>query len=279
MARLGRSQPFKPQIIRPSVRPVPFDKTQLQLINRKSLKYGLSDAEKDYFLAVVSQIIFESSLKDKIVFKGGTAIHHCYLDQLRFSEDLDFTSLERNITPEEVKKVLEGAEFLRIKKEFVSRATIKIEKLQYSGPLQLPNSLKVEIDFIQNVILPAKEMEYKNVWGLNVKVNVMDIREICAEKIRAMSDRLRYRDFYDFYQILKNFDLNLDEIVELMKKKEVRVPISKKKILQNWQTVQKDKQAEYSRVYYKEDVPDEEIEQAIQILPFDELPRNSEFQE
>lgn len=279
MARLGRSQPFKPQIIRPNVRPIPFDKVQLQLINRKSLQYGLADAEKDYFLAIVSQIIFESPLKERIVFKGGTALHHCYLDQLRFSEDLDFTSLERNITLEEVQKVLESVEFLKIKKHFVSRATIKIEKLQYSGPLQLPNSLKVEIDFIQNVILPAKEMEYKNVWGLNVKVAVMDIREICAEKIRAMSDRFRYRDFYDFYQILKNFDINLDEIVELVKKKEIRKPISKKKILENWQVVKKDKQAEYSSLHYKEDVFDEEIEKAIQKLTFDELPRNSEFEE
>jgi hypothetical protein len=94
-----------------------------------------------------------------------------------------------------------------------------------------------------------------------------------------MSDRLRYRDFYDFYQILKNFDLNLDGIAELMKKKEVRVPISKKKILGNWQTVKEDKQAEYSRVHYTEDVSEGEIESAIQKLPFVELPRNSEFQE
>lgn len=249
-----------------SVNLIRLDRTQLQLINRRFLRYGLVDAEKDYFLAIVSQLIFESPLKEKIVFKGGTALHHCYLDQLRFSEDLDFTSLEENITPIEVKKVLESVAFLRIKKEFVSRATIKIEKLQYTGPLQLPNSLKVEIDFIQNVVLPAKEMEYKNVWGLNVKVNIMDIKEICAEKIRAMSDRFRYRDYYDFYQILKNFDFSLDKIVELMKKKEIRETISKEKILENWQVVKQDKQAEYSRVYYKEDVPDEEIEKAIQKL-------------
>ncbi|MDO8619498.1 MAG: nucleotidyl transferase AbiEii/AbiGii toxin family protein [Candidatus Daviesbacteria bacterium] len=258
---------------------IPFDKTQLQLINRRTLRYGLVDAEKDYFLAIVSQFIFESPLKDKIVFKGGTALHHCYLDQLRFSEDLDFTSLERNITVEEIKQVLESVEFLAVKKEFVSRATVKIEKLQYIGPLQQPNSLKVEIDFIQNVILPVKEMEYKNVWGLSVRVNAMDLREICAEKIRAMSDRFRYRDFYDFYQILKNFDINLEEIVELVKKKEIRKPISKQKIMENWQVVRLDKQAEYSSVYYKEDVPDEEIEKAIQKLAFDELPRNSKFQE
>lgn len=254
-----------------------LDKTQLQLINRRSLRYGLAEAEKDYFLAIVSKIINESPLKEKIVFKGGTALHHCYLDQLRFSEDLDFTSLDREITLEQVKDVLESVEFFKVRDEYVSKATIKIQRLLYTGPLQQTNSLKVEIDFIQNVVLPAKVMEYKNVWGLTVKVSVMDIREICAEKIRAMSDRLRYRDFYDFYQIIKNFDTKLDEIVGLMKKKEIREPISKEKILKNWQVIRQDKQAQYSSIYYKEDVSDEEIEKTIQKLIFDQLQSNSQF--
>jgi len=256
-----------------------LDKTQLQIINRRSLQYGLAEAEKDYFLAIVSKLINESELKEKVVFKGGTALNHCYLPQLRFSEDLDFTSLERTITMEEVNRVFEKEQFLRVKKGYTSNATIKIERLVYTGPLQLANSLKVEIDFIQNVILPAQEREYKNVWGLNVKVNVMDIREICAEKIRAMSDRSRYRDFYDFYQILKHFNLDLDEIVDLIKKKEIRKPISKNQILKNWQEVKQEKQSEYSMVFYKEDVLSEEIEKSIQKLVFDELPRSSEFQE
>ncbi len=44
--------------------------------------------------ALVLLIIYNSSLKDKLIFKGGTAIHHIYLDQLRFSEDLNFSSVE-----------------------------------------------------------------------------------------------------------------------------------------------------------------------------------------
>ncbi len=111
-------------------------------------------------------------------------------------------------------------------------------------------------------------MEYENVWGLNVKVKVMDIAEICAEKIRAMSDRLRYRDYYDFYQILRNYAISLDEVRELVKKKEIRQPISKEKILRNWQVVSKDRKTEYSRVYYKEDIPDKSLERAINKLPF-----------
>ena len=70
-----------------------LSKSQLQIINRNNLRYPLDAAEKDYFLALVSKIIYESPLKEKLVFKGGTALHHTYLPQLRFSEDLDFTAL------------------------------------------------------------------------------------------------------------------------------------------------------------------------------------------
>ncbi len=60
-------------------------RAQIEVINKRNLRYPLADAEKDYFLAVILKIIYNSLLADSLVFKGGTAIHHCYLEQLRFS--------------------------------------------------------------------------------------------------------------------------------------------------------------------------------------------------
>lgn len=245
-----------------------LSKKQLQAINKQTLNYPLAIAEKDYFLALVSKIIYTSALKEKIIFKGGTAIHHCYLDQFRFSEDLDFGSKDKNITMDEVKKVLERFDFLSIKKEFASNATLKLEKVQYTGPLGLPSSLKLEIDYLQNIVLPAKDLEYHNVWGIQTKVRVMDIKEICAEKIRAANDRLRYRDFYDLVLILEKFKLNLKEIIKLIKKKELRKPISKKTILANWHIVKKEKEKEESTVYYSKPIDDKQTENILQELPF-----------
>lgn len=245
---------------------VSLTKRELEIINRKNLQYPLAVAEKDYFLALVSKIIYDSSLRDKLVFKGGTALHHCYLNQMRFSEDLDFTSLDSNIKLEDVKKIFEPYDFLEIKKEYTSDATIKIERLTYNGPLGQPNSLKLEIDFIQNVILPAKDLEYKNIWKVDTKVKVMDIREMVAEKIRATSDRARYRDFYDLFQILKNYKIDLKEIVELIKQKEVRKPISQESILANWEIARQEKIGEAQRVYYSEEVNDAEVGKMIKNL-------------
>lgn len=244
-----------------------LDRGKLILLNKK-LKYPLAIAEKDYFLAVVSKIIFNSNIKDKLIFKGGTALHHVYLPQLRFSEDLDFSSNATKIELNEIWDVFLNFDFLVIQKDYISGATVKIEKLQYLGPLGQTNSLKVEVDFLQNVILPPLELDYQNVYGVRTKVRVMDIREIAAEKIRAMSDRVRYRDFFDFTMIMKKIPVNLDEVLELVRKKEIRQIITKKNILENWQLAKQEKNKDVASIYYIEQLSDEEIENELNKFSF-----------
>jgi predicted nucleotidyltransferase component of viral defense system len=248
-----------------------LSRPQLEIINRKTLNYPLHLAEKDYFLALVLQIISGSSLGETLIFKGGTALHHCYIDQLRFSEDLDFSSNRKNLSLDDVRGIFAGFDFLAIKKDYVSGATIKIERLQYSGPLVHPNSLKVEIDFLQNVLLPPKVLKYNNLWGLDFAVRVMDEREICAEKIRAMSDRARYRDFYDLLLLNEAYRIDLPEVVSYIKQKEIRQPITKANIFHNWGIVVSQKTEERNRVFYARTIDDSLIENLVEQLPFEEI--------
>lgn len=248
-----------------------INRQQLEIINRRTLKYPLHIAEKDYFLALVLELITKSSLGDTLVFKGGTAIHHCYLDHYRFSEDLDFSANQKPITLEVVRAVFVAADYLSIKKEYFSGATVKIEKLQYIGPLVQPNSLKVEIDFLQNILLPPQTLKYNNVWGIENRVRVMDIKEIAAEKIRAMSDRARYRDFYDLFLVLEKYSLKLTEIVGYLKRKEIRKPITKTSIKNNLMVIGTQKEAEMMQIYYSRTVSDEQIKAMIESLPFTEI--------
>ena len=240
-----------------------LSKSDLSMLNKRALKYRLAEAEKDYFLAIVSKIIYESPLRDKLVFKGGTAIHHCYLPQTRFSEDLDFTSLDRSITMEEVKGVLASEDFLEIKNEYMSESTIKIDRLKYAGPLGLPNSIKVEIDYTQNVVLPAKDVVYKNAWKVDARARVMDVKEICAEKIRAASGRARYRDFYDLTLLFDAVRFDIKEIALLIGKKEIRAPITQESIISNWKIARREREEELSRIYYAKDITDQEVESLI----------------
>lgn len=233
-----------------------ISRSQLERITRRRLGYPLQTAEKDYFLALALWVIERSPLRNRLVFKGGTAIHHHYLPQLRFSEDLDFTSLDKDITLEEVVEAFEAYDFFSVKKQFTSPATIKLTKLQYTGILAQPNHIKIEIDHRQNVVLPAQRRTYQNVWGLDVSAYVMDVREICAEKLRAMSDRARYRDFYDMYLLLRDINIAIDEVVALLRQKEIRQPIRRENVLANWRVAQRFKREDMATILVKEQVGD-----------------------
>jgi len=242
---------------------------QLEILNRKTFRYPLEIAEKDYLLALVLQLMSRSPLGEKLVFKGGTCLHHCYLEQQRFSEDLDFSAGQQSISFEEVREIFTRVDYLTVKKHYQSKATIKIERLLYTGPLGFPNSIKVDIDVLQNVILPIQEMTYRTVWGIEFPVKVMDIREIFAEKIRAMSDRARYRDFFDGYLILKNYKIDLQEIISYIRQKEIRNPITKTNIIQNWGITRAQKELEEKVIFYSQPIQDSLIEDLIQNLPFE----------
>lgn len=246
-----------------------LSRSQLQIINRKNLRYTLDVAEKDYFVALVSKIIYESGLKDKLVFKGGTALHHTYLSQMRFSEDLDFTALAA-VTLGEFADVFAAHDFLQLKEHHVSAFTVKITRLKFIGPLGMPNSLKIEVDVAQNVVLPACDREFQNVYGVSAMVRVMDLREILAEKIRAASDRARYRDFYDIAMILRNYPLDLGEILDLVRRKEIRKTISQRSMLHNWEIAKQEKGRGIDLIVYAKELSDEEILDAIKkIEPFE----------
>lgn len=246
-------------------------RAQLEIINKRTLRYPLQVAEKDYFLALAVQKMARSPLGKKLVFKGGTAIHHCYLPQYRFSEDLDFTSLDPRITAEEIQFVLESDGLFKAQKVFTSGFTIKIERLQYQGLLGQPGNIKVEVDFQQNVVLPAKSIVYENVWGVNASPQVMDKREICAEKLRATAQRARYRDFYDLYFMLDELKINQAEVIKLLRKKEIRTPISKANMKKNWAIAKEQQSKDMGSIHCRKAVENLLIEKMIDTLEFDKI--------
>jgi predicted nucleotidyltransferase component of viral defense system len=244
---------------------------QLELRNRKSLRYPLPFAEKDYYLALAIQLIYNSQLRKKLIFKGGTAIFHCHLSQMRFSEDLDFTSLDPNITLEEIKTVLESDGMFRVNKSYQSRYTIKIERLQYEGLLGQPGNIKLEIDHHQNVVLPGISKVYQNEWNVHTTPIVMDQKEICAEKIRAVSQRARYRDFYDLFLLITKLKLDLKKSIELLRKKEIRKPIIAANIERNWLIAQEQIRSDMRNIFCKEKIPDHAIDALVKEIYFEDI--------
>src|SRR5512136_1314091 len=61
---------------------------------------GLDVVQKDYaFSYLLAGMAQTSGLGERIVLKGGTALRKLYYHRYRFSEDLDFSTLELGVLP------------------------------------------------------------------------------------------------------------------------------------------------------------------------------------
>ena len=248
---------------------------QLELINRRTLQYPLPIAEKDYYLSLAVELIYSSRLKYSLVFKGGTALHHCYLKQYRFSEDLDFTSFEKEISMDELITVLESDGTFRVNKKYQSDFTIKIERLQYQGLLGQPGNIKVEVDRHQKVALRGMNKDYSNNWRVTTQPLVMDPLEVCSEKIRATAQRARYRDFYDLYLLVNELDIDIEKSIKLLRKKEIRTPVTPENIEVNWKIAQEQMERDIGSIYISKEIPSSEIDLLINNIQFDDIKPNT----
>jgi len=235
-----------------------LDRARLEVLNKRGLKYNLQDAEKDYFLAVILSIIYGSELKDALVFKGGTAIYHCYLGQIRFSKGLDFAS-KAKLKLSDAENLFSDFEIFKLKDMEEKKFGLAFS-VQYRGVLAQPDTIEVDINTNQKVLLEPKVMEYKNYYGVKLSCPVMDTSEIFAEKIRTLNDRARPRDPYDLVILQKKLGLNMDDALALLAKKEMFRPLDKKSIVENLRISGERFLDEMDELYYRESVTKEEIQ-------------------
>ena len=174
--------------------------------------------ERDYCLAWFLIGLSRSSLREHLVFKGGTALKRCYFGDYRFSEDLDFTlagemPLESILAGlEEVYSQVQNASGIPFR---FSRGDRKKHQnshtfyLAYEGPLPAasPREVKVDITITEQFVLPIEDRavlrgydEYADLTE-DSKLRVYALDEIGVEKIVALTDRARNepRDLYDVW--------------------------------------------------------------------------------
>ncbi len=204
-----------------------ISKQELRSEARKR-KVSLDLIEKDYVLGWALCAISCSGFASKISFKGGTALSKIYFpSNWRLSEDLDFTMLEDN-NVEDIEKgqiselpllmrELSGIES-RIQGGVFSNETYLQFRLQYDGPISR-NTLKIELsteDFVGPVIRKEvpKVYDYANFSMLSYSID-----NILSEKMRAILQRGKLRDYYDVWKLLKTIQFRPDSIREMFTKK------------------------------------------------------------
>jgi predicted nucleotidyltransferase component of viral defense system len=176
-------------------------------IEKLAKKYQTSRENilREYFQHLFLAYFYRQKESEKIYFKGGTALRLIYKSP-RFSEDLDFETIEKNVKPIE-KAVAEA--LTEIEKEGIETEILEAKKTTngYLAIVQFKTMLG-----ISSIQLEISRRPVKN-FGEAVVVagdfvppyTIQQLREedLVRGKIEALLDRNKPRDFYDLYFILR----------------------------------------------------------------------------
>jgi len=182
----------------------------------RTFRVPISSIERDY-----AQSWLLAHLP-KMAFKGGTGIRKAYIDNYRFSDDLDFTLLEKSNFKDLTSKIQKaikgtrnasGISFLDdIKSEEVKNGyviNIYFRILRTSGD---PLKIKMDITKKENEIIinPVQKRNILHIYSdkINEQIKVYTLEEMFAEKARSLFERTRPRDLYDIWYLNKNVKFN-----------------------------------------------------------------------
>jgi hypothetical protein len=194
--------------------------------------------ERDYCLSWFLVGLSRSPLRDRLAFKGGTALKKCYFGDYRFSEDLDFTlnqetpweQIERHFAAafEETRRA-SGVEIRLDHLDRHSHENSRTFYLAYEGPLPRARgkTVKTDITIRERTVLPLEDRpvlrgyeEYRDL-PEDARVRVYSLNEVAVEKTVALLDRARNepRDLYDLWFLASGGHVNLSDLVDPVARK------------------------------------------------------------
>ncbi len=162
-------------------------------------------------------------IQEGLVFRGGTALHKLYFEQSgRFSEDLDFVQAKAEPIGEIVTAIRDCLDHWLGKPSwkqnqgrftFYYRFTTEIEPV-------LTRKVKIEINTREHFCIEpyvTHHFQVNSPW-FQGEANVLTyaIEELLATKLRALYQRKKGRDLYDFWYALRHLpDLNIAKIITI----------------------------------------------------------------
>lgn len=169
--------------------------------------------EKDYVITWVLLGLAQSTTKQPLAFKGGTALKKCYLPDYRYSEDLDFTLIGKADDAdlingfEDILQSLtksQGFQF-EIQEGKVERRSDSLTfYIEYVGPLQATlggRHIKVDITLVEQLEFPVLTKAILSPYSDSPEhaetLQVYSLEEVLTEKLCALITRTEPRDLYD----------------------------------------------------------------------------------
>ncbi|MBI2611849.1 nucleotidyl transferase AbiEii/AbiGii toxin family protein [Candidatus Gottesmanbacteria bacterium] len=211
---------------------------------------------REYLQQLFLRYFYLKSTTDNVFFKGGTALKIIY-GSPRFSEDLDFSSTQKEIKFMEA-AILETLE--DIEKEGIN-LDLKEAKTTSGGYLsrisfKFYKDSKDSIDVLLNISIRMRRVKGEVVTIVSdfmpaYTVMALDRDQLVGEKIRALLSRRKARDFYDLYFILRANLLPpkekavLSRVLEILKRADLNFEKELKQFLpkSHWPVIKNFKQA------------------------------------
>ena len=195
--------------------------------------------ERDYCLAWFLIGLSRTPLRERLAFKGGTALKRCYFGDYRFSEDLDFTLVAEvpfDVIRQELEPVFaevgrSGGVSIRFAHEDKqSHQNSHTFYLSYEGPLPATaraKEVKVDITIKEEIVFPLESRRvlraYEEYGDLpeDAEILTYSLGEIAAEKVVALLDAARNepRDLYDIWFLTCDGHANLGHLTHAIEKK------------------------------------------------------------
>ncbi len=203
----------------------PDSMTQKELKKIANVKnVSVFTIDKDWVLGHFLNAMYSiQDVDENFIYKGGTALRKCYFEDYRFSEDLDFTLLNKNykvderFIPEIIKIASEnsGIKFHFQKQKFQKSDEQKQGyemKIKYWGADHKPNQkplpperwqtqIKLDISFSEKLLTKPEQKgiihNYYDKEKISQIIPVYSLNEVMSEKMRSLIQRNRPRDIYD----------------------------------------------------------------------------------
>lgn len=205
-------------------------------IQQKAREAGVRDQqiEKDYVISLILQGIAQHEhLSKNIVFKGGTVLKKIYFEEYRFSEDLDFTLLNNEITNEQIFTWFKETFEYALEEANIRLAIIDDNEhedgginfyISYIGPLGgQGNNKKVKIDISRSEQLVFDPVPQNVLIGYSdLKAHQLlcyPLEEVLVEKMRCVMQRMAARDFYDIWYLLVVHEMDVEFYINEFAKK------------------------------------------------------------
>jgi predicted nucleotidyltransferase component of viral defense system len=213
------------QDIRRAIRLVKFDRNDLDKYADR-IGAGRGAVEKDFLISIFFLLLAYDEqfapFKDKMVLRGGTCIKKAYYpDETRFSEDLDLTSLNVDEMDSffEALKGLVGQDLgvttvTQVGEMYKNSKGLDL-RLDYTSVLGQPNHIMFNLS-ASNTTMKPKRMRISVMpyfASLRPVVQAMNIREIIAEKTRALLQRGKPRDVFDVWFLVSKKSMKVDPMM------------------------------------------------------------------